>query len=85
MTDERAESIAACREMVRDFARTEIAPHVREWDEKAGCPPEVFRKLGELGLLGVFSPEEYGGVGLSYRHYAMILEELGAVEGGIAL
>ena len=85
MTDERAESIAACREMVRDFARTEIAPHVREWDEKAGCPPEVFRKLGELGMLGVFIPEEYGGVGLSYRHYAMILEELGAVEGGIAL
>ncbi|MDH4196723.1 MAG: acyl-CoA dehydrogenase family protein [Candidatus Aminicenantes bacterium] len=85
MTDERAESIAACRDMVRDFARTEIAPHVREWDEKAGCPPEVFRKLGELGLLGVFIPEEYGGVGLSYRHYAMILEELGAVEGGIAL
>lgn len=85
MTDERAESLAECREMVRDFARTEIAPHVREWDEKAGCPPEVFRKLGELGLLGVFIPEEYGGVGLSYRHYVMILEELGAVEGGIAL
>ncbi len=85
MTDERNESLAECREMVRDFARTEIAPHVREWDEKAGCPAEVFRKLGELGLMGVFIPEEYGGVGLSYRHYVMILEELGAVEGGIAL
>ena len=85
MTTECADSLKECREMVRDFARAEIAPHVREWDEKAGCPFDVFRRLGGLGMMGILVPEEYGGVGLSYRHYAMILEELGAVEGGIGL
>jgi alkylation response protein AidB-like acyl-CoA dehydrogenase len=85
MTTENPDPLKECREMVRDFARTEIAPHVREWDEKAGCPPEVFRRLGGLGLMGILVPEAYGGVGMSYRYYAMILEELGAVEGGIGL
>jgi len=85
MTAECAESLKECREMVRDFARAEIAPHVREWDEKAVCPPEIFRRLGGLGLMGILLPEEYGGVGLSYRHYVAVLEELGAVEGGIGL
>jgi len=85
MTTECVDSLKECREMVRDFARAEIAPHVREWDEKAGCPFDVFRRLGGLGMMGILVPEEYGGVGLSYRHYAMILEELGAVKGGIGL
>jgi alkylation response protein AidB-like acyl-CoA dehydrogenase len=85
MTTECVDSLKECREMVRDFARAEIAPHVREWDEKAGCPFDVFRRLGGLGMMGILVPEEYGGVGMSYRHYAMILEELGAVEGGIGL
>jgi alkylation response protein AidB-like acyl-CoA dehydrogenase len=85
MTTDRADSLIECRDMVRDFARTEIAPHVREWDEKAGCPFDVFRRLGGLGLMGILVPEEYGGVGLSYRHYVTMLEEIGAVEGGIGL
>lgn len=85
MITDCAESIKECRDMVRDFARSKIAPHTREWDEKAECPPGVFRELGGLGLLGILIPEEYGGVGLSYRHYIAILEELGAVEGGIGL
>ncbi len=85
MTSDCSDSIKECREMVREFARAEIAPHVREWDEKAACPPGIFRRLGELGLMGILIPEELGGVGLSYRHYVAILEELGAVEGGIAL
>jgi alkylation response protein AidB-like acyl-CoA dehydrogenase len=85
MTTNCAESVKECREMVRDFARAEIAPHVREWDEKAECPPAIFRRLGGLGLMGILIPEEYGGVGLTYRHYVAILEELGAVEGGIGL
>lgn len=85
MCTEIVDSLKECREMVSDFARAEIAPHVREWDEKAGCPFEVFRRLGGLGMMGILVPEEYGGVGLSYRHYVMILEELGAVEGGIGL
>jgi alkylation response protein AidB-like acyl-CoA dehydrogenase len=79
------ESLTACREMVREFARAEILPHVREWDEKAYFPVEIFRKLGGLGLMGILLPEEHGGSSLSYRHYVAVLEELGAVEGGIGL
>jgi len=85
MTNHEADSWKECREMVRDFARAEIGPHVREWDDKAVFPREVFRKLGELGLMGIVIPEEHGGAGMSYRHYVAVLEELGAVEGGIAL
>ncbi|MCJ7563871.1 MAG: acyl-CoA dehydrogenase family protein [Candidatus Aminicenantes bacterium] len=81
MTDE----IKECREMVRDFALAEIAPHVREWDEKAYFPGDVVRRLGEMGLMGIIIPAEFGGAGMSYRHYIAILEELGAVEGGLAL
>jgi alkylation response protein AidB-like acyl-CoA dehydrogenase len=73
------------RRLVREFARTEIAPHAREWDERSQFPHEVFRKLGELGFLGVLVPEEYGGAGLTYRDYIAIVEELAAVEGGVAL
>ncbi len=73
------------RRLVREFARTEIAPHAREWDERSEFPHEVFRKLGELGFLGVLVPEEYGGAGLTYRDYVAIVEELAAVEGGVAL
>ncbi len=85
MTTAVLESIEEIRAMVRDFAREEMAPFVREWDEHATFPREVFRKLGELGILGAVVPEEYGGAGLSYRHYVAIIEELAAVEGGVAL
>jgi hypothetical protein len=73
------------RRLAREFARTEIAPHVREWDERSQFPDEVFRKLGALGFLGVLVPEQYGGAGLTYRDYVAIVEELAAVEGGVAL
>jgi alkylation response protein AidB-like acyl-CoA dehydrogenase len=85
MCDDHAESLKEIREMVADFARTEIAPHAREWDDKAYFPREIFRKLGELGLMGILIPEKDGGTGLTYRHYVAVLEELGAVEGGIGL
>lgn len=73
------------REMVRDFAISEIQPHVMEWDEAQHFPIEVMKKLGELGMLGIIFPEEYGGAGLSYIDYINVIEELGAVESGIAL
>jgi alkylation response protein AidB-like acyl-CoA dehydrogenase len=85
MPPETEDDLKDCREMVRDFARTEIAPHVREWDEKAHFPLETVRKMGELGLMGILVPEEFDGAGLTYAHYVAILEELGAVEGGLAL
>jgi hypothetical protein len=78
-------SVEELRELVREFARREIAPHVRAWDRDAVFPREVFGKLGEMGLLGIMVPEEYGGAGLSYAHAIAAIEELAAVEPGIAL
>jgi len=75
----------AILQTVRDFAEAEIRPHVMEWDEKQEFPREVFRKLGELGLLGTVFPEEYGGSGLSTGDYAAIVEELASVDGSVAL
>jgi alkylation response protein AidB-like acyl-CoA dehydrogenase len=85
MSSVAQESLTEIREMVRDFARSEIAPHAREWDDQSHFPRPLFRQLGELGLLGILMPEDLGGSGLSYRHYVAVLEELGAVEGGVAL
>ena len=73
------------RDMVRDFARKEIAPNALEWDEAQHFPRELFTKLGELGLLGVVIPEEFGGAGLGYIDYVTILEEVGAADGSIGL
>lgn len=73
------------RDMVRDFAETAIRPHVMEWDEAQHLPMEVIRELAGLGFLGAIFPEELGGAGLSYVDYVHIIEELGAVESGIAL
>jgi alkylation response protein AidB-like acyl-CoA dehydrogenase len=75
----------AIQDMVRDLARNEIAPHALEWDEEQEFPRELFAKLGELGLLGVLFPDEYGGAGLGYLEYVTILEEIGAADGGVGL
>lgn len=85
MEFELNEDQAAIRDMVRDFARNEIAPQAAVWDESATFPREVFGKLGELGMLGVLVPEEYGGAGLGYIEYVTILEEIGAADGGVGL
>jgi hypothetical protein len=79
------DSVDEVRAMVREFARAEIAPHARAWDEQSHCPVELLRRLGGLGMLGILFPEEVGGAGLSYRHYIAILEELAAVEPGVSL
>ncbi len=75
----------AVRAMVRDFARSEIAPHVKEWDEAQTFPRDVMAKLGELGMLGVLVPEEWGGAGLSYVDYIHVVDELSRVDGSIGL
>jgi alkylation response protein AidB-like acyl-CoA dehydrogenase len=72
-------------QMVRDFAEREIRPHYKKWDDLEEFPIEVMKKMGELGLLGIFVPEQYGGSGLSYAEYATVLMELGKVCGGIGL
>ncbi len=73
------------RDMVRDFASKEIAPHAGGWDETQSFPRELFAQLGELGLLGVFIPEKLGGAGLGYVEYVVVLEEIGAADGGVGL
>ncbi len=73
------------QQTVRDFAEKEIAPHAREWDEKQEFPRSVFTKLGELGLMGVVWPTEYGGAGLSTLDYAIVMEEVSHADAGVAL
>src|SRR6478735_8485465 len=70
---------------VREFAEAEIAPHVMEWDESQHFPIELLPKLGELGLLGILFPEEYGGAGLGYVEYATAIEELSRVDGSVGI
>lgn len=70
---------------VREFAEAEIRPHVMEWDEPQKFPVELVPKLGELGLMGVTFPEEYGGAGMGYVEYATIIEELGRVDPSVSL
>ena len=81
LTDEQQQ----IRDMVRELGESEIKPHLAEWDEAQHFPVDTFKKAGELGLLGVIFPEEYGGTGLSYIDYVGVIEELGAIESGFAL
>ncbi len=70
---------------VREFAESEILPHVMEWDETQHFPAELRPKLAELGLMGVIFPEEYGGAGMGYIEYATIIEEIARVDGSVGL
>lgn len=69
----------------RDFANHHVRPHVMEWDESQEFPVHVFKKLGELGLMGVLIPEEYGGAGLGYFEYNVVIQEIAKVCGSIGL
>jgi alkylation response protein AidB-like acyl-CoA dehydrogenase len=73
------------RKAVREFAQAEIAPHVAEWDEGNIFPLEVVKSLGELGYLGSVFPEEYGGAGLDYISYCIIMEELSRIDPSVGL
>ncbi len=70
---------------VREFAKSEIAPHVMEWDEAQHFPIELKPKLADLGLMGVIFPEEFGGAGLGYVEYATVIEELSRVDGSVGI
>lgn len=72
-------------QMVRDFSEKEIRPNLNKWDEDEIFPVETMKKMGDLGLLGIFIPEEYGGSGFTYFEYATALMELGKVCGGVGL
>jgi len=73
------------RRTVREFAEAEIAPHVSDWDEASHFPFEIVPRLAEMGFLGVIFPEQYGGAGMGYVEYAIIIEELARVDGSIGL
>jgi alkylation response protein AidB-like acyl-CoA dehydrogenase len=85
MNFEKNENQEMIAQMVRDFSEKEIRPFMRKWDDDEIFPVETLKKLGELGLLGIFIPEEYNGAGFSYNEYATALMELGKVCGGIGL
>jgi len=72
-------------DMVRDFANKHIRPSMMEWDESQKFPVEVFKKLGELGLMGVLVPTQYGGSGLGYFEYITVISEIAKVCGSIGL
>lgn len=71
--------------MIRDFAEKEIRPNLMKWDEGQKFPVELFHKMGELGLMGVLVPQEYGGSGLSYFEYVTVVSEIAKVCGAIGL
>ena len=73
------------RRSVREFAETEMRPHVREWDEAQHFPSELVPKLANLGLMGIQFSEQYGGAAMSAVDYCICLEELARVDPGVAL
>ena len=72
-------------QMARVFAEKHIRPHVMEWDETQHFPIDLFKKLGELGMMSVFVPEEYGGSGFGYFEYVTVISEIAKVCGSIGL
>ena len=85
MNFETNEVTGQVAQMARDFAQQHIKPYVMEWDESQEFPVQVFKKMGELGMMGVLVPEQYGGAGLSYFEYKTIIEEVAKVCGSIGL
>jgi alkylation response protein AidB-like acyl-CoA dehydrogenase len=85
MSTSHKEATEILRQSVRDFAESEIAPHVMEWDEAQHFPMELVPKLADLGAMGAVMPAEYGGSGLSYSEYVVLIEEISRVDGSIGL
>ena len=69
--------------LARDFANEQIGPNATDWDRAHAFPRELLTKLGELGLLGVCVPEEYGGAGADFLSYVLVLEELSRADAGV--
>jgi butyryl-CoA dehydrogenase len=71
--------------LTRDFARAEIEPHAAQWDRDHHFPRELYGKLAELGLMGACVPEEYGGAGVDFPSYILVLEELSRADAGVGV
>jgi alkylation response protein AidB-like acyl-CoA dehydrogenase len=85
MNFEASEITQQVAQTARDFAEQHIRPFVMQWDESQEFPVKMFREMGKLGLLGILVPEEYGGAGLTYFEYSVILQEISKVCGSIGL
>ena len=73
------------QQMTQDFAKKEISPNINVWDEKQYFPIELFKKAGQQGLMGVLVPEKFGGSGLGYEEYILVIKEISKVCGAIGL
>jgi alkylation response protein AidB-like acyl-CoA dehydrogenase len=85
MNFEVTESQKMIAQAAKDFAEREVRPYVLDWDERQFFPRDTFSKLGELGLMGVLVPEEYGGSGLGYFEYITAIVEVAKVCGSFGL
>ena len=79
------EHVEALRQEVRKFAQREIRPHIMTWDEAKLFPTQAMQQLGDMGMLGVIFPEAYGGAGMGYLEYAVVVEEISRVDGSVGL
>ena len=70
-------------ETVRDFGAQHIKPHMMDWDNNQEFPVHVFKALGELGLMGILVPEEFGGSGLTYDEYITVIDEISQIYSSI--
>jgi alkylation response protein AidB-like acyl-CoA dehydrogenase len=77
--------VEALRLEVRRFAEKEIRPHVMTWDEAKTFPAAVVSQLGAMGMMGIIFPEQYGGAGMGYLEYAVVVEELSRVDGSVGI
>ena len=85
MNFEYSEDQQNIQQMAKDFAEKEIMPNVKKWDENQFFPIELFAKAGKLGLMGILVPEKFGGVGLGYVEYILVIKEISKVCGAIGL
>ena len=85
MNFEESENQRMIADMVRDFGKKEIEPYKMQWDESQEFPVALFKKLGELGLMGVLVPHEYGGAGFGYPEYVTAITELSKIDGSVGL
>ena len=85
MNFETTETRELIAQSIKDFAAKYIKPYMMEWDEQQIFPIELFKKLGEMGFMGVLVPQEYGGSGLNYHDYIRVIEEISKVDSSIGL
>ena len=85
MNFQQSELTQQVAQTAKDFAVQYIKPHLMEWDESQEFPLHIFKEMGKLGLMGVFVPEEYGGSGLGYFEYNVVIQEIAKVCGSIGL